>query len=69
VAAFIQMLRVKAAHLNVDIYDKFSVILTRQDPNVCGTHYICYKIHSHKITGAVAVMTMQTMMAGLCKVK
>ena len=40
VAAFNQMLRMKATHLT-HVFDEFSVILPRQDSNVCGTHYIC----------------------------
>ena len=52
VAAFNQMLRMKAAHLNVDVFDEFSVILPRQNSNVCGSHYICYDIRLHNITGA-----------------
>ena len=67
VAAFNQMLRMKATHLKVDVFDEFSVILPRQNSNVCGTHYICYDIRYHKITGAVGVTSTQLMMAGLCK--
>jgi len=53
--AFHQTLSVKAAHLNVDVYDEFSVILPRQNSNVCGILYICYDKHLHKITGAVGL--------------
>ena len=67
VAAFNQMLRAKAAHLNVVVFDEFSVILPRQNSNVCGTHYICYDKYLHKITGAVGVTTTQMMMASFCK--
>ena len=67
VAAFNQMLRAKAAHLNVDVFDEFSVILPRQNSNICNSHYICYNMHLHKITGAVGVTTTQMMMAGFCK--
>ena len=67
VAAFNQMLRAKAAHLNVDVFDEFSVILPRQNSNTCSSHYICYNMHLHKITGAVGVTTTQMMMTGLCK--
>ena len=61
------MLRMKAAHLNVDAFDEFSVILPRQDSNMCLSHYICYNMHVQNITGAVGVTNTQLIMDGFCK--
>ena len=57
-AAFNEMIRVKAADMGVEVFDEFSIILPRQDSNTCGTHYICYNEHTRRITGIVGLTTM-----------
>ena len=65
-AAFNEMIRVKAAYMGVEVFDEFSIILPRQDENTCNSHYICYNTHFRKITGTVGVTTMQMTMANVC---
>ncbi|KAI0240886.1 hypothetical protein LSAT2_008318 [Lamellibrachia satsuma] len=65
-AAFNEMIRVKAADLGVDVFDEFSILLPRQDENTCGSHYICYDKRTQNITGTVGLTTMQMTMASVC---
>ena len=65
-AAFNEVIRVKAANMGVEVFDEFSIILPRQDENICGTHYICYNKHIKKITGSVGVTAVQMMMTNVC---
>ncbi|KAI0237916.1 hypothetical protein LSAT2_011462, partial [Lamellibrachia satsuma] len=65
-AAFNEMIRVKAAYMGVEVFDEFSILLPRQDENTCNSHYICYNGKLQKITGTVGVTTMQMTMANVC---
>ena len=65
-AAFNEMIRVKAAYMGVEVFDEFSILVPRQDENTCNSHYICYNTHLRKITGTVGVTTMQMTMANVC---
>ena len=65
-AAFNEMIRMKAADMGVEVFDEYSILLPRQDENTCGSHYICYNTHFQRITGTVGLTTMQMMMANLC---
>ena len=66
-AAFNEMIRVKAAYMGVEVFDEFSILLPRQEENTCGSHYICYDGNLHNITGTVGVTAMQMTMASVCK--
>ena len=65
-AAFNEMIRVKAAYMGVEVFDEFSILLPRQAENTCNSHYICYNGSLRKITGTVGVTTMQMTMANVC---
>ena len=67
-AAFNEMIRLKAAYMGVEVFDELSIILPRQDSNTCGTHYICYNEHTRLITGTVGLTTMQMTMARTCHI-
>ena len=65
IAAFNRQLKAELLSKKVNVFDEFSVLLARQDSNVCGCHYVCRRVKNNitYITGSVGLSATSMMMS------
>ena len=69
IAAFAQLLTIRARNLHIEVFDEFHTLLRMQYDNVCGMHYICRTGEPKLITtGHSGMMAFFLQMSRVCKV-